>query len=60
MGPWDLTTEAVRTEWATTLSNPYKPQPMVIERTIYGGQKVPRNALCPCGSGKKYKRCHSE
>jgi len=20
--------------------------------------KVARNALCPCGSGKKYKRCH--
>ena len=20
--------------------------------------KVPRNALCPCGSGKKYKHCH--
>lgn len=20
--------------------------------------KVPRNVLCPCGSGKKYKRCH--
>jgi preprotein translocase subunit SecA len=22
------------------------------------GQKVPRNAACPCGSGKKYKHCH--
>ncbi|MGH6748837.1 MAG: SEC-C metal-binding domain-containing protein, partial [Methyloceanibacter sp.] len=20
--------------------------------------KVQRNALCPCGSGKKYKHCH--
>ncbi|MEM7446532.1 MAG: SEC-C metal-binding domain-containing protein, partial [Pseudomonadota bacterium] len=20
--------------------------------------KVPRNAPCPCGSGKKYKHCH--
>lgn len=20
-------------------------------------QKVPRNRVCPCGSGKKYKRC---
>ena len=20
--------------------------------------KVPRNALCPCGSGKKFKQCH--
>ena len=23
-----------------------------------GGGKVGRNARCPCGSGKKYKRCH--
>jgi preprotein translocase subunit SecA len=23
-----------------------------------GWGKVPRNALCPCGSGKKYKHCH--
>ena len=22
------------------------------------GPKIGRNALCPCGSGKKYKRCH--
>ncbi len=23
-------------------------------------QKVPRNAPCPCGSGKKYKHCHGK
>jgi len=23
-------------------------------------QKVPRNAACPCGSGKKYKHCHGK
>ena len=23
-----------------------------------GGMKVGRNDLCPCGSGKKYKKCH--
>jgi preprotein translocase subunit SecA len=22
------------------------------------GQEIPRNAQCPCGSGKKYKHCH--
>jgi preprotein translocase subunit SecA len=22
--------------------------------------KVSRNALCPCGSGKKYKQCHGK
>ena len=29
-----------------------KPQPVV------KGQKVGRNEPCPCGSGKKYKKCH--
>ena len=24
------------------------------------GEKVGRNDLCPCGSGKKYKKCHGE
>jgi preprotein translocase subunit SecA len=24
------------------------------------GQKVGRNDLCPCGSGKKYKKCHGK
>jgi preprotein translocase subunit SecA len=28
------------------------------ERTVTGGQGPARNAPCPCGSGKKYKRCH--
>ena len=23
-----------------------------------GSRKVGRNELCPCDSGKKYKRCH--
>ena len=31
---------------------PGKPQPIVLE------QKVGRNDPCPCGSGKKYKKCH--
>jgi preprotein translocase subunit SecA len=22
--------------------------------------KISRNALCPCGSGKKYKHCHGD
>ena len=25
-----------------------------------GGDKVSRNAPCPCGSGKKYKHCHGQ
>ena len=27
-------------------------------RPARGGEKVGRNDPCPCGSGKKYKRCH--
>jgi hypothetical protein len=26
--------------------------------TRFGGAKVGRNDPCPCGSGKKFKRCH--
>ena len=28
------------------------------EPVAAGGRKVGRNQPCPCGSGKKYKRCH--
>ena len=32
--------------------------------TVAGGERqyagTPRNAACPCGSGKKYKRCHGD
>ncbi len=28
------------------------------ESTRVGGQEPSRNSPCPCGSGKKYKRCH--
>jgi hypothetical protein len=27
-------------------------------RGTYMGKKIGRNDPCPCGSGKKYKRCH--
>ena len=26
--------------------------------TSFISKKIPRNSLCPCGSGKKYKHCH--
>jgi preprotein translocase subunit SecA len=32
---------------------PEKPQTFVRD-----GEKVGRNDPCPCGSGKKYKKCH--
>ncbi|MDA1188922.1 MAG: preprotein translocase subunit SecA [Chloroflexi bacterium] len=28
------------------------------EAVAAGGRKIGRNELCPCGSNKKYKRCH--
>jgi peptide deformylase len=30
---------------------------LIIDRAV-GKDKVGRNDLCPCGSGKKYKKCH--
>jgi len=29
-----------------------------VQRPVVKGKKVGRNEPCPCGSGKKYKRCH--
>ncbi|MCK4951639.1 MAG: sulfotransferase [Gammaproteobacteria bacterium] len=29
-----------------------------IQSAGFGGRKIGRNEPCPCGSGKKYKRCH--
>jgi len=31
--------------------------PARVEPRVAGGQKVGRNDPCPCGSGKKYKKC---
>ncbi|MFQ5667636.1 MAG: preprotein translocase subunit SecA [Candidatus Binatia bacterium] len=33
-------------------------QPGKVETVRRQGDKVGRNAPCPCGSGKKYKKCH--
>jgi preprotein translocase subunit SecA len=34
------------------------PQPAKPQTVIRQGDKVGRNDPCPCGSGKKYKKCH--
>ena len=31
--------------------------PIIHQEPIENKKKIPRNAPCPCGSGKKYKRC---
>jgi preprotein translocase subunit SecA len=35
---------------------PDEPEELQIEQAV--SDKIPRNAPCPCGSGKKYKQCH--
>ncbi len=42
---------------ATTLVQPYRPEDIDPERPETWGT-TPRNAACPCGSGRKYKYCH--
>ena len=27
-------------------------------KQVVRGKKIGRNAPCPCGSGRKYKKCH--
>jgi len=34
------------------------PAPASTPTTVRAGPKVGRNEACPCGSGKKYKKCH--
>ena len=33
-------------------------QQQTVQQVVRGGDKVGRNDPCPCGSGKKYKKCH--
>ena len=32
--------------------------PLMVQERANWSKKISRNELCPCGSGKKYKRCH--
>jgi len=29
-----------------------------VQQVVRAGEKIGRNDPCPCGSGKKYKKCH--
>ena len=35
-----------------------EPMPVVEQRRVDAEHQVGRNDPCPCGSGKKYKKCH--
>jgi preprotein translocase subunit SecA len=45
-------------------AGPFAPKPArtggddVVKTVRHEGPKVGRNDPCPCGSGKKYKKCH--
>ena len=52
---WDCF-KAQRFDQAKPLPQPYRTPALAPERTM---PKVGRNEPCPCGSGKKYKRCCS-
>jgi len=41
-------------------ANPAPGQPEMVVAPSATGQKIGRNDPCPCGSGKKYKKCHGE
>jgi preprotein translocase subunit SecA len=42
------------------LPQPAGEAPAAVETFVRDGRKVGRNEPCPCGSGKKYKRCHGQ
>ncbi|TYC60301.1 hypothetical protein ETQ85_07040 [Zoogloea oleivorans] len=40
------------------VSLPPIPLGAIRDPIVRDGDKVGRNDLCPCGSGRKYKKCH--
>ena len=42
----------------TSSSEDNRPGKVAKQKTVQKGQKIGRNDPCPCGSGKKYKKCH--
>lgn len=50
-------------EYGSALDEESKKEDVQAEKTqpfVRQGEKVGRNAPCPCGSGKKYKQCHGK
>jgi preprotein translocase subunit SecA len=45
-------------ELVTTNKNQIEKKDARKVKTSFLAKKIPRNSLCPCGSGKKYKHCH--
>ena len=53
MMPDESEMQETRKDPATNTEEEAKQQPVT-------SKKIPRNAPCPCGSGKKYKQCHGK
>jgi hypothetical protein len=66
--PAEFTVEAAGRAVTARVSLPDEPvneadlaEPMLVPEPVAAasrGEKTPRNAPCPCGSGRKYKKCH--
>jgi preprotein translocase subunit SecA len=48
------------TNTAPTNTPPTNAAPKLPNQESRGGEQVSRNDPCPCGSGKKFKRCHGD
>jgi preprotein translocase subunit SecA len=53
-------TNAPPTNAAPTNTRPTNAAPKLPNPESRGGEQVSRNDPCPCGSGKKFKRCHGD
>ena len=45
-------------ELVATTQNQTEKKEVKKVNTSFFSKKIPRNSLCPCESGKKYKHCH--
>ncbi len=56
-----LIDQNIKENLAKTASQPQQFRPQQASRVVELGKKEPgRNAPCPCGSGKKFKKCHGK
>jgi preprotein translocase subunit SecA len=53
-------TNAAPTNAPPTKAAPTNAAPKLPNQESRGGEQVSRNDPCPCGSGKKFKRCHGD
>lgn len=67
---FDIPMEITKTKIKMVRRSRHNPAPLslgsipdyLVERAVRSGHRkwIGRNALCPCGSGRKFKRCHGK